>query len=85
MGNLATKKAIGQPEGLAELMVLYCERAAGFSDDIGLQDEGCFDARFVRWLSTVISQLARDTKSFSRYVTGHFLIPIFLVSSILRD
>jgi hypothetical protein len=38
------KKAIGQSEGLAELMVFYCERAAGFSDDIGLQDEGYFDA-----------------------------------------
>lgn len=38
------KKAVGQPEGLAELMVFYCERAAGFSSDIGLQDEGYFDA-----------------------------------------
>ncbi|MDW5444548.1 hypothetical protein [Polaromonas sp. SM01] len=38
------KKAVGQPEGLAELMVFYCERAAGFSNDIGLQDEGYFDA-----------------------------------------
>ena len=38
------KKAIGQPEGLAELMVFYCERAAGFSNDAGLQDEGYFDA-----------------------------------------
>lgn len=38
------KKAIGQPEGLAELMVFYCERAAGFIDDVGLQDEGYFDA-----------------------------------------
>lgn len=38
------KKAIGQPDGVAELMVFYCERAAGFSDDIGLQDEGYFDA-----------------------------------------
>jgi hypothetical protein len=38
------KKAIGQPEGLAEPMVFYCERAAGFSNDIGLQDEGYFDA-----------------------------------------
>jgi len=38
------KKAIGQSEGLAELMVFYCERAAGFCDDIGLQDEGYFDA-----------------------------------------
>lgn len=40
------KKAIGQPEGLAELMVFYCERAAGFSNDVGLQDEGFFDALF---------------------------------------
>jgi len=38
------KKAIGQPEGMAELMVFYCERAAGFSNDVGLQDEGYFDA-----------------------------------------
>ncbi len=38
------KKAIGLPEGLAELMVFYCERAAGFSNDVGLQYEGYFDA-----------------------------------------
>lgn len=38
------KKAIGHPEGLAELMVFFCERAVGFSSDIGLQDEGYFDA-----------------------------------------
>lgn len=38
------KKAVGQPEGLAELMVFFCERAAGFSNDVGLQDEGYFDA-----------------------------------------
>ncbi len=38
------KKAIGLSEGVAELMVFYCERASGFSDDVGLQDEGYFDA-----------------------------------------
>ncbi len=38
------KKAIDQAEGLAELMVFYCERAAGFSNEVGLQDEGYFDA-----------------------------------------
>ncbi len=38
------KKAGGQPEGLAELMVFFCERAAGFSSDVGFQDEGYFDA-----------------------------------------
>lgn len=38
------KRAIGQPEGLAELAVFFCERAVGFSNDVGLQDEGYFDA-----------------------------------------
>lgn len=38
------KKAIDQPEGLAELMVHYCERAAGFSDTVGLDDGGYFEA-----------------------------------------
>lgn len=37
-------KAVGQPEGLAELMVFFCERAVGFSNDVGLQDESYFDA-----------------------------------------
>jgi hypothetical protein len=38
------KKAVGDPEGLAELMVFYCERAAGFCNDIGNDDEGYFDS-----------------------------------------
>lgn len=38
------KKAIGEYAGLAELMAFYCERATGFSNDVGLQDEGYFDA-----------------------------------------
>ena len=38
------KKAAGQPASLAELMVFFCERAAGFSNDVGLQDKGYFDA-----------------------------------------
>src|SRR6202521_5137217 len=38
------KKAVGDSEGLAELMVFYCERAAGFSSDIASDDEGYFDA-----------------------------------------
>lgn len=40
----AYRKAAGQPEGLAELAVFYCERAAGFSREYGLQDTGYFDA-----------------------------------------
>jgi hypothetical protein len=38
------KKALGDPEGLAELMVFYCERAAGFSKDVSPDDAGYFDA-----------------------------------------
>jgi len=34
------KKAVGEPGGLAELMVFYCECAAGFCNDLGNQDEG---------------------------------------------
>ena len=38
------KKAVGDPEGLAELMVFYCEQAAGFCSDVCNDDEGYFDA-----------------------------------------
>ena len=38
------KKAVGDPEGLAELMVFYCERAAGFCSDIASDDEAYFNA-----------------------------------------
>ena len=51
------KKAIGQAEGLAELMVFYCERAAGFSNDVGLQDEGYFDA-LVRMFEQALKAVA---------------------------
>ncbi|MFA7666497.1 MAG: hypothetical protein WCY32_10290 [Burkholderiaceae bacterium] len=59
------KKAIGQPEGSAELMVFYCERAAGFSNDVGLQDEGYFIAlvrMFGQALKT-IDALPHDCRS----------------------
>jgi hypothetical protein len=38
------RKAVGEPGGLAELMVFHCEGAVGFSSDVGCQDEGYFDA-----------------------------------------
>jgi hypothetical protein len=51
------KRAIGQPEGLAELMVFYCERAAGFCNDVGLQDEGYFNA-LVRMFEQALKALS---------------------------
>jgi hypothetical protein len=38
------RKAVGDPLGLAELMVFYCERAAALCSDIAYQDDGYFDA-----------------------------------------
>ena len=36
------RKAIGLPEGVAELSVFYCENAARFSAGCGFEDEGFF-------------------------------------------
>ncbi|WP_198421304.1 hypothetical protein [Candidatus Nitrotoga sp. AM1P] len=38
-------------------MVFYCERAAGFSNDVGLQDEGYFDA-LVRMFEQALKTIA---------------------------
>lgn len=52
------KKAIGYPDGLAELMVFYCERASGFSVEVGLQDEGFF-VPLVRMFERALQAVAR--------------------------
>lgn len=51
------KKAGAHPDGLVELMVFYCERASGFSNHIGLQDEGYFDA-LVRMFEQALKAIA---------------------------
>ena len=58
------KKAIGQPEGLADLMVFFCERAAGFSSDAGPRDEGYFNALVPMFEQSlkVIGTLPEDRK-----------------------
>jgi hypothetical protein len=38
------RRASGTAEGLAELMVFYCERASGFSGDVGMDDESYLGA-----------------------------------------
>jgi hypothetical protein len=38
------RKAAGQREGLAELMVFYCECATGFAREYGMDDPGYLDA-----------------------------------------
>jgi len=48
------KKAVGEPAGLAELMVFYCEQAAGFCDDVGYGDGSYFSA-LVRMFEQALS------------------------------
>ena len=52
------KKAIADAAGLAELMVFYCEQAAGFSSDLGYQDESYFDA-LVRMFNQAVATANR--------------------------
>ena len=52
------RKAIGQPEGLAELMVFYCERGSGFSVEVGLQDEDFFNA-LVRMFEQALKAISK--------------------------
>lgn len=52
------KKAIGHPEGVADLMVFYCERASGFSAEVGLQDEG-FLVALVRMFDRALQAIAK--------------------------
>ena len=54
------RKAVGEPAGLAELMVYFCENAAGFSNDVGYQDEGYFNA-----LVNMFEQAIRITRQLS--------------------
>jgi hypothetical protein len=62
------KKAVGEPTGVSELMVSYCEQAAGFCQDIGYQDEGYFNA-LVRMFEQAIKMVVMlDAKSRDGYM-----------------
>ncbi|HEV2486283.1 MAG TPA: hypothetical protein VGT08_12190 [Terracidiphilus sp.] len=62
------KKAVGEPAGVSELTVYYCEQAAGFCQDIGYQDEGYFNA-LVRAFEQAIKMVVElDVASRDRYM-----------------
>jgi hypothetical protein len=58
------KKAVGETAGLAELMVFYCEQAAGFCADIGYQEEGYFSSlvRMFEQALTIANRLPANTR-----------------------
>ena len=52
------QKDVGDPEGLAELMIFYCRHAIGFSTEVGVADKAYFDAlikMFEQALTTVMT------------------------------
>jgi hypothetical protein len=59
------KKAVDDPAGLAELMVFYCECAAGFCSDIRYQDDSYFDAlvRMFEQALKIISHLSASDRN----------------------
>jgi hypothetical protein len=59
------RKAVGDPGGLAELMVFYCERATGFCSDVGYQDDVYFDA-LVRMFEQALKAIAQLSASDRR-------------------
>jgi len=63
------KKAVGNPEALAELMVFYCEMAAGFSHDVGLQDESYFDALVRMFEQSLQIAAGLPTEQWKRFLT----------------
>jgi hypothetical protein len=75
------KKAVGEPAGLADLMVFYCERVAGFCAEFGNDDETYLTAlvrMFEQAIATAIT-LPADSRDalLSRLdevrMTGHKL------------
>ncbi len=59
------RKAVGDLAGLAELMVFYCERAAGFCSDVGYQEDGYFNAlvRIFEQALKAITQLSPSSRN----------------------
>jgi hypothetical protein len=62
------KKAIGYPEGMAELSVFYCEEAIVFLRDCGMDDEGYYMA-----LVLMFEQALKRTLSLPESERAHFL------------
>lgn len=57
------KKAIGRPEGLAELSIFYCEEAFSFLESCGMEDENYFLAlvRMYGRATNLVSSLSPAT------------------------
>jgi hypothetical protein len=73
-------KALGDPEGLTELLVFYCERAAGFCEDVDHRDAAYLDA-----LVRAFKQVLQATGKLPGKVQNGFLTRLDRVRSIGRQ
>jgi len=74
------KKAVGDPEGLAELMVFYCEQATGFCSDIANDDEGYFNA-----LVRMFEQALKLANALSVERRHHLVVRLDRVRAISQE
>ena len=74
------KKAPGDPVGIAELLVFYCERAAGFCQDVDHGDTAYFNA-----LVRMFEQGLKATAGLNRNVQNDFLARLAHVRRIGRQ
>ena len=74
------KKAVGNPAGLTELMVFYCEQAAGYCQDIGYQEETFFDA-----LVRMFEQALKSAHTLPANVQDSFIARLDRVREISHD
>jgi hypothetical protein len=74
------KKALGDAERVAELMVFYCERAAGFSRAVSHDDAGYFDA-----LLRMFAQALRMIRALPDNVQDALIVRLESVRDISRE
>jgi hypothetical protein len=74
------RKAVGRPEGLTELMVFYCERAAGFCAEVGFEDDTFFVA-----LVRMYEQALKSSVVLSRDERDRFLARLDAVSRVCNS
>jgi hypothetical protein len=74
------KKALGDAEGVGELMVFYCERAAGFSRNVSHEDARYFDA-----LVRMFEQALKTVNTLAANVQGDLVARLNRVRNISRE
>ncbi len=74
------KKALGRAVELADLQVFFCEQAAGFCNQVGLDDEGYYNA-----LMRMFEQAMETVDSLDPNLQGHFIERLEQVHTLCQD